>query len=150
MAWGRAGVAVVLLLLGVGTLASVGTAADAPPGVENNTTVPGTPSNETFNVSFPVPDGNVTVTGGLDCTLFWANVTPDDWWYALELTYLDTSTGRYYSLYAGPFNETVVDPFGRTDLVLVDFELVVSGVGTLSGRPPDRCLTETPFYSQSR
>ena len=115
---------------------------DAP---HARTNVPNTPeplSNDTHEIAFTHAHATVTLT----CVALEVTVSPADVAYDLVLTYVDTSTGRFYWMVAGPLNGTVVDPFGETDFRLV--EMVVQaggdpwvGVQTATVFGPEECET---------
>lgn len=76
----------------------------------------------------------------LNCTYFWIDVTPDDVYYTLDLTYRETSSDQRIRILAGPLNGRAEDPFAQYGFLLLRVEVRVAGVPSVAVYIPRRCL----------
>ena len=83
--------------------------------------------------------GPVTVTILLNCSYFEVAVEPTTYQYTLVLDYRDTTSGQRIPMFAGPFTGSIDDPFGETDLQLVEVQIRVDGLPPITELAPERC-----------
>jgi|GEM_PF-5241040 len=75
----------------------------------------------------------------LNCTTFWASVSPSDVEYTLSLTYLELDSGRRYRLPTVALTGRTSDEFGDTPFVLTQVVLHIGPTVAFSQAIPEEC-----------